>query len=117
MLLDYFNALERLKKNKPEIVKKGSKITKASVAREAGRDPAAIKSSRLEFIDLIEAINKAQAERKNPIKDLKEKHDKIKSERDKFKLLYEESLTRELMFVRELDELKREKPSKISVLK
>ena len=36
-LLDYFDALERLKSGKPINVPKGTKITNDSVALEAGR--------------------------------------------------------------------------------
>lgn len=105
-MLDYFAALERLKKGEPLIVAKDCKITRASVAREAGRDASAIKQSRPEFAELIEEINKAAA-KKPAIKQWQEKYEAMKLSRDKFQLLYEQALARELMLIKKLRESER----------
>jgi hypothetical protein len=104
-MLDYYNALERLKKSKPNILKKGYKISKASVAMEAGRDPSAIKSSRPEFARLIIEIAEAANKRIKPAIELKARYDKMRISRDNYKLLYEESLARELCLIRRINEL------------
>lgn len=42
----FCEAFERLKRGKPERLPKGTPITQNNVAREAGRDPSALKKSR-----------------------------------------------------------------------
>ncbi len=61
-LIEYFEALERLKVNKPIRIDIGTKISNDSVALEAGRSKGAIKKSRLIFADLIVAIDSAAKE-------------------------------------------------------
>lgn len=61
-LIEYFEALERLKVNKPIRIDIGTKISNDSVALEAGRSKGAIKKSRLIFADLIVAIDIAAKE-------------------------------------------------------
>lgn len=61
-LIEYFEALERLKVNKPIRIDIGTKISNDSVALEAGRNKGAIKKSRLIFADLIVAIDSAAKE-------------------------------------------------------
>ncbi|WP_228200272.1 hypothetical protein [Acinetobacter baumannii] len=61
-LIEYFEALERLKVNKPIRIDIGTKISNDSVALEAGRNKGAIKKSRLIFADLIVAIDCAAKE-------------------------------------------------------
>lgn len=58
---EYFAALDRLKKNKPERVEKGSEINKDTVALEAGRKRGSIRN-RPGFETLNEAIEKASSE-------------------------------------------------------
>lgn len=48
------SAFERLKNNTPEILPAGAKATQNNVAREAGRDPSALRASR--YPDLIAEI-------------------------------------------------------------
>lgn len=55
---EYLQALERLKKNKPERLTKGSPINKDTVALEAGRKRGSIRN-RPGFEALIEEIGKA----------------------------------------------------------
>lgn len=61
-IIEYFEALERLKVNKPIRIDIGTKISNDSVALEAGRSKGAIKKSRLIFADLIVAIDSAAAQ-------------------------------------------------------
>ena len=61
---EYFEALERLKLEKPLHVIVGTKISNDSVALEAGRSKGAIKKSRSIFADLIVAIEVAAKEQK-----------------------------------------------------
>ena len=61
-LIEYFEALERLKVNRPIRIDIGTKISNDSVALEAGRNKGAIKKSRLIFADLIVAIDSAAKE-------------------------------------------------------
>jgi len=58
----YFEALERLKDNRPINVPKGTKINNDTVSLEAGRKRGSIKKSREVFENLIKAINKAKTE-------------------------------------------------------
>jgi len=56
-------AFERLKKNKPKILPKDSKITQNNIAREANRDPSALKKDRYPLLVLtIQAYIKSQSE-------------------------------------------------------
>ena len=54
----YYDALNRLRRNKPVLVKKGSAINKDTVALEAGRKRGSIRN-RPEFSQLIADIEKA----------------------------------------------------------
>ena len=45
-------AFERLKKNKPEVLPAGTPVTQNNVAREAGRDPSALKKDRYPLLVL-----------------------------------------------------------------
>lgn len=57
-------AFDRLKRDKPEILNPGSRVTQNNVAREAGRDPSALRTSRYpELIAEIQAYNELQKER------------------------------------------------------
>lgn len=50
----YRDAFERLKRDRPELLPKGTPVTQNNVAKEAGSDPSALKKSR--FPILIEEI-------------------------------------------------------------
>ena len=60
---NFENALQRLIDGKPSIVKPPYTINNDIVALEAGRKRGAIKKSRPELANLIEAIAKAEANR------------------------------------------------------
>jgi hypothetical protein len=110
---EYYNALERLKTNKPEILSKGSyKINQDTVALEAGRGRGSIKPSRPQFEALIGAIedvadiyNNKDLEKLNKAKALAARY---KSERDNFQSDYFAALNREMMLVRRLGDLEKQ---------
>ena len=102
ILQDYFDALERLKNDKPVNVPKGSKITNDSVSQEAGRKKGTIKKSRPIFSDLIEAINAASTEVSKPRDAMKERLGDAKRETEKYRKLWEEALCREVSLVKQL---------------
>lgn len=66
-------AFERLKANKPERLPKNTQVTQNNVAREAGRDPSALKRDRYpllimeirSYIDAIAEVSKAKQQRKD----------------------------------------------------
>lgn len=108
ILNEYFAALERIKNGNPIRVSKGSKISKDSVAIEAGRKKGSIKKSRDSFSDLIEAINIA-AKSQNNISD--NNVDKLKLARqksDQYRNDLEAALAREICLLHELYELKKQ---------
>lgn len=102
ILKDYFDALERLKKGKPVIVLKGTKITNDSVSLEAGRKKGTIKKSRPVFSDLIQAIEAAAKEGGNPQDEMKERLMEAKAEAARYRALWEEALNREVSLVKQI---------------
>jgi hypothetical protein len=110
---DYYNALERLRTNKPEVLPKGSyKINQDTVALEAGRGRGSIKPSRPQFEALIGVIedvanvyNNKDLEKLNKAKALAARY---KSERDNFQSDYFTALNREMMLVRRLSDLEKQ---------
>lgn len=58
-------SFERLKKNKPNILPEGAFVTQNNVAREAGRDPSALKKDRYPLLILeIQAYTSTQEEQR-----------------------------------------------------
>jgi polyhydroxyalkanoate synthesis regulator phasin len=110
---DYYDALERLKTNKPEILSKGFyKINQDTVALEAGRKRGSIKPSRIQFEDLIDEIlkvgdvyNNKDLDKLNKAKALAARY---KSERDNFQSDYFAALNREMMLVRRVNDLEKQ---------
>ncbi|MFK5915563.1 MAG: hypothetical protein QM484_14445 [Woeseiaceae bacterium] len=102
---EYYAALDRLMKNKPQIVPKGTKITKDSVALEAGRKKGSIKKSRESFWLLIKAIEQEAHAQTKPIRTDKEKIIKAKEKYNHYRTLYEDSLAREVMLIKRVYEL------------
>lgn len=107
-LTEYYDALDRLIQNKPIRVSKSAKINNDNVALEAGRKKGTIKKSRPIYEDLIASIKIANKKIKTD-----ENHDqsqikyiKIKEESYKYKILWEESLAREISLIHEIAELK-----------
>jgi hypothetical protein len=102
ILKDYFEALERLKRDKPVNVPKGTKITNDSVSLEAGRKKGTIKKSRSIFSDLIEAIDAAAEAEAKPRDEMRERLDDAKAEAARYRALWEEALAREVSLVKQL---------------
>jgi hypothetical protein len=100
---EYFDALERLKNNSPINVLVGTPINKDTVALEAGRARGSIKKSRTMFADLIKAIDEVNAKTKEPKQKLLEKKEEVLM----YKNLYEEALSRELMYLERINELEK----------
>ena len=104
---NYLSALERLKNNTPVVLPKGTRISKDTVALEAGRKRSSIKKSRPQFASLIEEIELAASIQSKPEDDSKGYLDKLKTEKDHYKSLYQQSLNRELMLVKRLSDLEK----------
>lgn len=102
---EYFEALKRLKQNQPINVPSGTEISNDTVALEAGRKRGTIKKSRPAFSELIRAINKAMEKKGSSVK---KKVKSIKEEVTEYKILYEESLARELMYLERINELEKQ---------
>jgi hypothetical protein len=77
---NYMSALERLKNNTPVVLPKGTRISKDTVALEAGRKRSSIKKSRPQFANLIEEIELAASIQSKPEEDSKAKEGANKSE-------------------------------------
>lgn len=106
-LIEYFEALERLKVNKPIRIDIGTKISNDSVALEAGRSKGAIKKSRLIFADLIVAIDTAAKEQNITPLDQR-KLLKIKEELKTVREDLEKALGREISLLYENYQLKKQ---------
>lgn len=104
---EYWEALERLKVNKPIRIAKGSKINKDAVALEAGRKRGSIKKSRQIFIDLISAIDLATLESLQKEPDLLVKFERERSKKSNYRDLYQQALNRELMLLSRLADLEK----------
>jgi len=106
--LDYYEALERLKKDNPLRVPKGTKITNDAVSLEAGRGKGSIKRSRPIFADLIVAIQIASEQQMLVVNVQENKIEKLKSQLDQCSKELEAALAREVSLLYELYELKKE---------
>lgn len=106
-ITEYYEALERLQKNKSVKVPVGSKINKDTVALEAGRKRGSIKKSRSGHEKLINAIESAVASQVHPENDIQLKYEKAKAKAKEYRQLWETALTRELSLLYELHELKK----------
>lgn len=107
MIEEYFEALDRLIKNNPINVKKGTKINKDTVALEAGKKRGSIKKSRQVFSLLIEKIDTLQDKQNFPINNLKIQKSKYKNEAEAYRKKYEDSLNRELMYIEKINKLEK----------
>ena len=102
ILDDYRAALVRLKKGHPVNVPKGTRLTNDSVSLEAGRKKGTIKRSRPVFKDLIDEITAAASEQSKPRNEQKARFEELKADRDRYRVLWEEALTREVSLVKQL---------------
>lgn len=108
VLTDYFDALERLKKDRSINVPKGSKITNDNVSLEAGRKKGTIKKSRPVFKELIGAIDVAATEHHQPQDHARAAIDAAKADAAKYRVLWEEALSREVSLVKQFWEEQRQ---------
>lgn len=104
-IVEYFEALERLISNTPMRVSRGSNISKDTVSLEAGRGRGTIKKGRVQFAELITAIESAAAKQK--LQD--ENYDQPSGgDARTYRDLYEDALVREVSLLVEISELRRE---------
>lgn len=122
-LRDYYNALERMIKGETLIVQPSTRISRKTVALEAGRSESAIKRNRAVFINLNAAIDNAakqQAEKQAPgarkVSDANQRHRAAKAKAEGYKELYEHGLARELMLLAHIDELERSLGNRSNVI-
>ena len=104
---EYYQALDRLKTSNTVRVPKGTRISKDSVALEAGRKRSSIKKSRVVFEQLIIDINLAAEEQSRRDKKPKQIMEELKAEKNHYRQLYHEALNRELMLIKRIDYLER----------
>jgi hypothetical protein len=79
------NAFDRLKRNEPLVLECGVPVTQNNVAREAGKDPSALKKSRFPLLvrDIQNwCLSKAPATAKSQIEKTSEKKGRKRSERE-----------------------------------
>ncbi len=98
---DYYAALDRLKQRK-------AKINNDAVALEAGRKNGSIKKSRLQFAELIQAIEDAQKEVVRPEVAMLEQLGQAKGNAKDLQRRLDAALGRELALVREVFQLRKE---------
>lgn len=89
------------------VEKKGIKPTKASVAKEAERDPSSIKPKRFDWMDILiddidEALKRYEKKQENSPK---EKTKKLQEKLEECKQELSEALARELMLIKKVREL------------
>jgi hypothetical protein len=113
------SAFERLKRDMPQLLQRGTPVSQSNVAREAGRDPSALRKSR--YPQLIAEIQRWQ--RDNPIdlppsertvsravrevrRDMKSKLTEVVRERDHLASLLLEADAKILELTLELAELR-----------
>lgn len=122
------SAFDRLKQNQPQLLPKNSPVTQNNVAREAGLDPSALKKSRFpELISEIQAwisehgstmsnpSRNTNAEKKRRSRDLKDRIESLKAQRDNLLNLLTEADARILELTNENLSLKSKiKPENIS---
>ena len=101
-MTDYHAALERLKK------RKGARINNDTVAIEAGRKKGSIKKSRLQFTELIAAIDTANVVTARPKLELNERLNRAKGDAKDLQAQLDESLARELSLLRQVFSLRKE---------
>jgi penicillin-binding protein-related factor A (putative recombinase) len=106
-LKEYYDALDRLIKNKPINVAVNTKIGNDTVSLEAGRGRGSIKKGRDVFDKLIEAIDDAKLIKQKPKIIQEAKIDKLKKSTNKYKEMYFEALNREIMYLERINELEK----------
>lgn len=113
-LQELYDALLRLVNHTPKRVPKGTKISRRTVALEAGKDPSLIKSDREIYEHLIMDINhyaaaqKEKDDKKNgQTQELKARIAQLRSESERFEELWKAALARELFLLDQIDDYER----------
>lgn len=104
---EYYDALDRLKADKPVRVLKGTKITNDSVSLEAGRGKGSIKKSRPGFAQLIADIDEAAAKQSESRNRDVERLDRLNRQVADLQSQLDAALAREMSLVYELFETKK----------
>ena len=107
-IVEYFEALERLKVGKPNRVPKNTRITNDSVSLEAGRGKGSIKKSRPAFAALIEAIDAAATIQAQLEPDGDDRVEKLRTSALRYREELESALAREVSLLLEVYNLKKE---------
>ena len=122
-LRPYYDALERMIRGETLCVAKGTKISRKTVALEAGKTDSAIKRGRAVFSKLNAAIDvaaKRQAEIKAPgarkVSEVIQRHRDSKAKAKDYEEMYQKALARELMLLAQLDEMERSRRNTFNVV-
>ena len=106
----YYDALQRLFEGNTLHVPSGTIITLRSVSLEAGMSAGSIKKSRAVYAKLIEMVElraSEQAQLLTPKKVIRDSKRESRLEIKRYQQLYRETLGRELMLLRQLDNMER----------
>jgi hypothetical protein len=110
----YYDSAQRIFTDATLILPKGSKMTLKNVALEAGRSAGSIRKERDIFLPLIEDVTKLakqMSERSSPgeekVKTAQQKTKKAKAKAQDYEGRYKESLAREIMLIKALDDAER----------
>lgn len=113
-LIEYFEALERLKQNNTLIIKHPYTINNDTVALEAGRKRGSIKKSRENYSLLIKEIEKAKAKKYQtsnegctPLQRSKNQLKKSREQSEEWRKKYEAAIGRELSLLKQINDLKK----------
>ncbi|PMX02344.1 hypothetical protein C1X59_08465 [Pseudomonas sp. FW215-R2] len=113
-LTDYYEAIHRIVSGIPNIVPKGANLNLDNVALEAGRGKGSIKRGRPVYAKLIEEIRIRAGQvdgQKSPsskaLTEAKLSAQKARLKSKTFEGLYKDAIARELMLLRQIDELKK----------
>lgn len=102
VLNDYYDALDRLRKNTPTRTPKGARITNDAVSIEAGRGKGSIKKSRSGYSDLIAAIDAAAEEQRKPEREVGDRLLRLQNKIKDLEQKLQAALGREMSLVYEL---------------
>lgn len=106
----YYDALQRLCDGNTLHVPPGTSITLKSVSLEAGMSPGSIKKSRpiyAKLIEMVELLASEQAQLLTPKKIISDSKRESRLEIQRYQQLYRATLGRELMLLRQLDNMER----------
>lgn len=113
-MIDYYEAMHRIISGTPAIVPKDAKLNLDNVALEAGRVKGSIKRGRPVYAKLIEEIHNRAGTMEGKkslgskaLADAKLSAQKARLKSKTHERLYKDAIARELMLLRQIDELKK----------